>query len=518
MQKKIRSITNLIFYKPSFFALAMLFDFFAAVFSTVSSVRLAIFTQNVIDGKYIAAIQVELVNLVLFLIAIVAEYFYRVFQNKTIQNGMLIYRDKISDSIVYTDKDVSAYISALNTDSARIESGIRNVFVVSDALMYMIISLLALIYIHWAIMLVSVGLFLLNSIVPVLEKSASENAEKQSSFLQKEYLEKSTDVINGKFVWSAYNCLKVLQSKLSFFAKQYEGGLVHVRNKQSLLNEIPIAVSVIGQTFLNVFTIYMILKGAVIPGVILSVGNVSGTFFNNISNFLAAKNQMNGYNAVFREKIAFDEKQEIAEKKFDHYTIQMHDVSFSYDSNNLILNGFSHVFESGKKYLLLGESGCGKSTLLKLLFKSLQKYSGEISIGGIPYSTISCEQLYTIMGFITQDSYVFDDTALNNITLGRNVDESTIQQALQDAKIDDTFHANDNAKKLSGGQIQRICLARELVECHPIVLMDEVANAVGEETAKQIYDLFLNSDRTVIAVAHYLPAGVKEKFDEIIEL
>lgn len=508
----------MIFCKPSLFTLAMLFDFFAAVFSTVSSVRLAIFTQNVIDGKYIAAIQVELVNLVLFLIAIGADYFYRVFQNKTIQNGMLIYRDRISDSIMHTDKDASAYISALNTDSSRIESGIRNVFVVSDALMYMVISLLALIYIHWAIMLVSVGLFLMNSIVPVLEKNASEKAEKKSSYLQKEYLEKSTDIINGKFVWSAYNCLKVLQAKLTFFAKQYEGEIVHVKNKQSLLNEFPTAVSVIVQTLLNVFTIYMILNGAVIPGVILSVGNVSGTFFNNISNLLAAKNQMNGYNAVFREKIAFDEKQEITEKKLDHYTIKMHDVRFSYDNNIVILNGFSHVFESGKKYLLLGETGCGKSTLLKLLFKSLQQYSGEICIGGYEYSKISCEQLYTVMGFITQDSYVFDDTALNNITLGRNIDETTIQHVLHDAKIDDTFNTNENAKSLSGGQIQRVCLARELVEYHPIVLMDEVANAVGEETAKQIYDLFLNSDRTVIAVAHYLPAGVKEKFDEIIEL
>ena len=92
---------------------------------------------------------------------------------------MLIYRDRISDSIMHTDKDASAYISALNTDSSRIESGIRNVFVVSDALMYMVISLLALIYIHWAIMLVSVGLFLMNSIVHVLEKNASEKAEKK---------------------------------------------------------------------------------------------------------------------------------------------------------------------------------------------------------------------------------------------------------------------------------------------------------------------------------------------------
>lgn len=174
---------NLILNKPSLFILTMLFDFFSALLSTISSVRLALFTQNVIEGKYIEAIQVELVNLVLILIAVLADYLYHVLQNKTIQSGMLVYRDMISNSLIHTDKDGNLYISALNTDSTRIENGIRNAFVVCDGLMYMIVSLVALIYIHWSIMFVSIGLFLLNYIVPILEKKPSERAEKQSSYL-----------------------------------------------------------------------------------------------------------------------------------------------------------------------------------------------------------------------------------------------------------------------------------------------------------------------------------------------
>lgn len=514
--EKIHSIMNLILNKPSLFIFTMLFDFFSALFSTISSVRLAIFTQNVIEGKYIEAIQVELVNLILILIAVFADYLYHVLQNKTIQSGMIVYRDMISNSLVHTDKDENLYISALNTDSTRIENGIRNAFVVCDGLMYMIVSLVALIYIHWSIMFVSIGLFLLNYIVPILEKKPSERAEKQSSYLQKEYLEKTTDVIKGKVVWNAYNCFSMLRSKLSLFANEYERDLLTVRNKQSLLNEVPIAVSVTGQTLLMVFTLFLIIKGAVIPGTILSVGNLSGSFFNNISNFMSAKNQMNGYNAVFRERIEYDEKPVISEKKIDDYSIRMKNVSFSYEHNSELIHDFNYVFESGKKYLIYGDSGCGKSTLLKLIFRSLVENKGDIFLGKENYSNISDEQLHRIIGFIMQDSYVFDDTVLNNITLGRNLGEGVVQDALLQAKAQDVSTLNGNAKELSGGQMQRICLARELVEYHPIILMDEVANAVDEETAKQIYELLLNSNRTVIAVAHYLPAGIKEKFDEIL--
>ena len=158
--EKIHSIMNLILNKPSLFIVTMLFDFFSALFSTISSVRLALFTQNVIEGKYIEAIQVELVNLILILIAVFADYLYHVLQNKTIQSGMIVYRDMISNSLVHTNKDENLYISALNTDSTRIENGIRNAFVVCEGLMYMIVSLVALIYIHWSIMFVSIGLLL----------------------------------------------------------------------------------------------------------------------------------------------------------------------------------------------------------------------------------------------------------------------------------------------------------------------------------------------------------------------
>ncbi len=182
-----------------------------------------------------------------------------------------------------------------------------------------------------------------------------------------------------------------------------------------------------------------------------------------------------------------------------------------------VIHQFSQKFEEGKKYLILGESGCGKSTLLKIIFKQLKNYSGTITLGDVDYKQISKDKLHEMIGYVTQDSYVFDDTVLNNIELGREDDSEKKNQAIALSKIDN-LKMEDNAKRMSGGQIQRICLARELYDYHPIVLMDEVANAVDETTAKEIYQTMLQSNRTIIAVAHYLPDGVEEQFDEVIHM
>ena len=135
------------------------------------------------------------------------------------------------------------------------------------------------------------------------------------------------------------------------------------------------------------------------------------------------------------------------------------------------------------------------------------------------YHNIDKEQLHRVIGFIPQSSYVFDETVKDNILLGRQEEENQLSESLRKAELDPVFVVDErSAKTLSGGQAQRVCLARELYEYHPILLMDEVANAVDEKMAADIYRLFLNSERTVIAVAHYLPDGIREQFDEVIEL
>lgn len=430
---------------------------------------------------------------------------------------MILYRNKIAHVSSQPKTNALTSINALNNDSARIEEAIRNIFIVTDALLYVFFTVIGLTYLHWSIMLFSTFMFVINMIIPKLEKRSSEKAEKKSSDLQKKYLDHSTDILNGKNVWSSYNRQETMINQLNTCGEEYEHQIVKVRNLQSLLNEIPISFSLTGQSLLMIFTLLLIIKGHVIPGTIISVGNLSGAFFNNLSNLFASYTRINGYDAVYREKIAVKDTEINDNQTLSNNDISLNHISFSYIPEQQIINNFSYTFKSGKKYLIFGASGCGKSTILKLIFKQLDNYEGTITIGDVDYTKLSHNQIHSIIGMITQDSYVFDDTIQNNITLGRT--NQDINSSIQASKIDtNQINLEDKAKKLSGGQIQRVCLARELYDYHPVVLMDEVANAVDESTAKEIYETLLKSERTIIAVAHYLPEGVEQLFDEVIRM
>ena len=265
------------------------------------------------------------------------------------------------------------------------------------------------------------------------------------------------------------------------------------------------------------FDVIMIIFGFVQSGTVLTVSQLAGTLFNNITSMMSGYTAYIGYESVYQEKISVQEKLEVTTNEITSNDLTIDSLSFSYPDKLEVIHQFSQNFEEGKKYLILGESGCGKSTLLKIIFKQLKDYGGTITLGNVNYNQITKEKLHEIIGYVTQDSYVFNDTVLNNIELGREDDSKKKENAITLSKID-TMRMEDNAKQMSGGQIQRVCLARELYEYHPIVLMDEVANAVDETTAKEIYQTMLNSNRTIIAVAHYLPEGVEEQFDEVIHM
>ena len=166
--KKENKIINLILKNPKTYIIAIFFDLLSACLSTLSSVRLTIFTQSIIEGKYKEAILIDMVNLLLFLGAVFCEYIYKIYQNRTIQHSMIIYRDEIAHVSISQNYDTLTSINSLNNDSARIEEAIRNIFIVTDAFIFVVVTIIALIYLHWSIMFFSILLFAINTLVPAL--------------------------------------------------------------------------------------------------------------------------------------------------------------------------------------------------------------------------------------------------------------------------------------------------------------------------------------------------------------
>ena len=187
-------------------------------------------------------------------------------------------------------------------------------------------------------------------------------------------------------------------------------------------------------------------------------------------------------------------------------------------------NGISHRFEKNKSYAIVGTSGSGKTTLINLLLGKYNDYSGSIHYNNIDLKEISIDSLFEISSFVEQNVFVFDDSIINNITMYSSVDEELLNDAIKKsglAKLIDEkgkdYRCGENGCNLSGGEKQRISIARALVKKSQLLLLDEATSALDNETSSSITNNLLAIDNTTkIMITHRLDEDILNKFDEII--
>jgi len=207
--------------------------------------------------------------------------------------------------------------------------------------------------------------------------------------------------------------------------------------------------------------------------------------------------------------------------------IEYKNVSFSY-KNETVLQNINIKIEKGKSIALVGESGGGKSTFADLLPRFYDIEQGEILIDGINIKNTSLNNLRSLMGIVTQESILFNETVFNNIAFGlKNVSKEQVIEAAKIAnahqfisELENGYDTNigDRGGKLSGGQRQRISIARAVLKNPPILILDEATSALDTESEKLVQDALVNlmKNRTSIVIAHRL--STIQHSDEIIVL
>ncbi len=200
--------------------------------------------------------------------------------------------------------------------------------------------------------------------------------------------------------------------------------------------------------------------------------------------------------------------------------IEFHDVKFSYEETE-VLKGLSLRLDKGQMVALVGPSGAGKSTLVNLLPRFFDPDSGRVTIDGTDIRDLPVEALRGLIGIVTQETVLFDDTIRNNIAYGRsdlNLEE--VREAATAAYADDFImatpggydtHIGEGGLKLSGGQRQRLAVARALLKNAPILVLDEATSHLDSESEalvqKALYNL--TQGRTTLVIAHRLSTVTK---------
>jgi ATP-binding cassette subfamily B protein len=208
--------------------------------------------------------------------------------------------------------------------------------------------------------------------------------------------------------------------------------------------------------------------------------------------------------------------------------VEFRDVRFSYDPAREILRGVSFEVPAGRTVAIVGPSGAGKSTISRLLFRFYDIQSGAILIDGQDVRDVTQDSLRRSIGMVPQDTVLFNDTIAYNIRYGRpDASEAEIRKAAELAQIDTFIEhlpegygtmVGERGLKLSGGEKQRVAIARTILKAPPILILDEATSALDTHTEREIQTALdiVSKGRTTIVIAHRLSTVVSA--DEIIVL
>jgi subfamily B ATP-binding cassette protein MsbA len=219
-----------------------------------------------------------------------------------------------------------------------------------------------------------------------------------------------------------------------------------------------------------------------------------------------------------------DSPDAVDKKSFDNKII-LEDINFRYENENVLKN-FTLEIPKGKTVALVGQSGSGKSTIANLLTRFYDVNEGKVLIDGTDIKDIQLKSLRDLMGLVTQDSILFNDTIKGNIALGKP--DATDEEIIEALKIANAYefvkdlpegiytNVGDSGNKLSGGQKQRLSIARAVLKNPPIMILDEATSALDTESERLVQQALENmmQNRTSVVIAHRL--STIQKADVIV--
>jgi subfamily B ATP-binding cassette protein MsbA len=230
---------------------------------------------------------------------------------------------------------------------------------------------------------------------------------------------------------------------------------------------------------------------------------------------------------ILQSEVSITDKPNAIEISGFEKSIIYRNISFSY-GNDPVLHNINIELKKGKSIALVGQSGSGKSTLADLLPRFYDATSGAVEIDGLDVKDCSVHSLRNLMGIVSQESILFNDTVFSNIALG--LEQATEEEVIRAAKIanahdfimqlEDGYYTNigDRGHKLSGGQRQRLSIARAVLKNPPVLILDEATSALDTESERLVQDALsrLMEHRTSLIIAHRL--STIQHVDEIIVL
>lgn len=360
--------------------------------------------------------------------------------------------------------------------------------------------------------------FIISKVGKSLKKSSQKASEEQGFFLS--LIEES---LTGLKVIKSFNAEPAFNDKFQSSTMEFYHLNNKILNRQNLSSPMSEFLGIVTIAVLLVFGGHMVLVDQSLSGAsfIAYIGMAYNILTPAKAISKASYSLKRGNAAAERVLQILEEENPIQSKenalskaKFDS-EINLNNISFKYDEE-WVLKDFSLQVPKGKSVALVGQSGSGKSTIANLLTRFWDVNEGAIEIDGTDIRDIDLRDLRNLMGLVTQDSILFNDSIKNNLKLGNeNATDDEIIEALKIAnayefvkELPEGIETNigDAGNKLSGGQKQRLSIARAVLKNPPIMILDEATSALDTESEKHVQVALENMmlNRTSIVIAHRL--------------
>ena len=432
----------------------------------------------------------------------------------------------------FRDESTAAYLSALTNDAASVEADClaQQLAVITKTVTFFG-ALFMMLWYSPLLTAIAVGVTALPLAASLLTGGRLQAAEKQVSERNRDFTAALSDCLSGFAVVKTFKAEREIFQLFAESNRALEQVKFSRRRLKVLIGMIGAVTGLVAQLGVFLAGAWLALSGSgLTAGTVILFVNLMNFMIGPVSELpalLAGRRAALGLIGKLADALEKDGSAGGSRtlSRLEH-SIELRDVSFGYEEGKDVLHHVSARFEAGRAYAIVGGSGSGKSTLLNLLLAENTGYRGSVLLDGTELRELSPEALYGLMSVIQQNVFVFNASIRDNVSMFREFPQEALDEAIRRAHLRELLDARgadylcgENGKGLSGGEKQRVSIARSLLKKSSVLLVDEATAALDAQTAHQVSSDILDlTGMTRIVVTHSLEEALLRRYDGIFVL